>query len=122
MTCIGCSSTKPVLNCVTNLIIGYLENTTNYYVYFKNSSSGKINRTSATTNGSGLLSVGLDFTPLTKSQYEVWVTLATSEDIEDKQAINIDGIEATCLYVQFQRVYNSFNSSITATNQTLTLS
>lgn len=121
MTCIGCSSTKPVLNCVTNLRIGTLSNSTNYLVYFRNSSSGKINRVASTTNGSGLLSVALDFTPLAKSQYEIWVTLATSEDIEDKQTILIDGIEATCLYAQFQRVYNQNNSSITATNQTLTL-
>lgn len=121
MTCIGCQSTKPVLNCVTNLKIGTLSNTTSYYTYFRNSSSGKINRVTSTTNGSGVLSVELDFTPLTKSQYEVWVTLASAENMEDKENILIDGIEATCLYVQFQRVYNHYNSSITTTNQKLTL-
>lgn len=121
MTCIGCSSTKAVLNCVSNLKIGSLSNSTEYYVYFKNSSNGKINRVLSSTNGDGILIVEMDFTPLAKSQYEVWVTLENSEDIDAKENILIDGIEATCLYVQFQRVYNQYNSSITASNQTLTL-
>ena len=110
MECINCTRTKPVLSCVTNLRIGTLANSTAYYVYFRNSSSGKFNRLSSTTNGSGLLTAVLDFDPLANSQYEVWVTLQTAEDIE-----------ATCLFIQFQRVYNSSNTSITATNQTLAL-
>jgi hypothetical protein len=121
MECINCTRTKPVLSCVTNLRIGTLANSTAYYVYFRNSSSGKFNRLSSTTNGSGLLTAVLDFDPLANSQYEVWVTLQTAEDIEAKEAINIGTIEATCLFIQFQRVYNSTNTSITATNQTLAL-
>jgi len=121
MTCIGCSSTKPVLNCITNLKIGSLANSTSYHTYFKNSSSGKINRITATSSNVGVLTVALDFTPLANSQYEVWVTLASSTDIEYEENILIDGIEATCLYVQFKRVYGSGNSTITATNQTLSL-
>lgn len=121
MTCIGCSSTKPVLNCITNLKIGTLANSTSYYTYFKNSSSGKINRITTTSSNVGLLSVALDFTPLAKSQYEIWVTLASSTDLEEKENILIDGIEATCLYVLFQRVYGTGNSTLTATNQTLSL-
>lgn len=122
MTCIGCSSTKPVLNCITNLKIGTLANSTSYYTYFKNSSSGKINRITSTSSNVGLLSVALDFTPLAKSQYEIWVTLASSSDLEEKENILIDGIEATCLYTQFQRVFGTGNSTLTATNQTLALS
>lgn len=122
MTCIGCSSTKPVLNCITNLKIGTLANNTSYYTYFKNSSSGKINRITSTTSNVGLLSVALDFTPLAKSQYEIWVTLASSTDLEEKENILIDGIEVTCLYTQFQRVFGTGNSTLTATNQTLALS
>ena len=121
MECINCTRTKPVLSCVTNLRIGTLANSTAYYVYFRNSSSGKFNRLSATSNGSGLLTAVLDFDPLTKSQYEVWVTLQTAENIDAKEPINIDTIEADCLYIQFQRVYNSSNVSVTATNQTLAL-
>jgi hypothetical protein len=122
MTCIGCSSTKPVLNCITNLKIGTLANSTSYYTYFKNSSSGKINRITTTSSNVGVLNVALDFTPLAKSQYEIWVTLASSTDLEEKETILIDGIEVTCLYTQFQRVYGSGNSTLTATNQTLALS
>lgn len=121
MTCIGCQNTKSVLNCLTNLTIGYLSNNTNYYVYFKNSSSGKLNRVSGTTNGNGLLTIALDFTPLSNSTYEAWVVLESSENIDERENILIDGIEAECLYVTFQRVYNSGNSSITATTQKLTL-
>jgi hypothetical protein len=121
MTCIGCSSTKPVLNCITNLKIGTLANSTSYYTYFKNSSSGKINRITTTSSNVGVLNVALDFTPLAKSQYEVWVTLASSTDLEEKETILIDGIEVTCLYTQFQRVYGSGNSTLTVTNQVLAL-
>jgi hypothetical protein len=121
MECINCTRTKPVLSCVTNLRIGTLANSTAYYIYFRNSSSGKFNRLSATSNGSGLLTAVIDFDPLANSQYEIWVTLQTAEDIDAKETINIDGIEATCLYIQFQRVYNSSNVSISASNQTLAL-
>ena len=121
MTCIGCQNTKSVLNCLTNLNIGTLANSSSYYVYFKNSSSGKLNRVSGTTNGSGLLTIALDFTPLANSTYEVWVVLQASENIYEKETILIDDIESECLYVTFQRVYNSSNASITATTQKLTL-
>ena len=121
MTCIGCQNTKSVLNCLTNLTIGSLSNSTSYYAYFKNSSSGKLNRVSGTTNGNGIFTIALDFTPLSNSTYEVWVTLASAENIEAKEQILIDGIETDCLYVIFQRVYNSSNSSITATTQKLRL-
>lgn len=121
MDCIRCSSTKPVLNCITNLRIGYLSNLTSYYVYFKNSSSGKINRVAGVSSNQGLLTVAIDFDPLANSTYEVWVTLQSSENIETKETVLIDGIEAECLYVNFKRVYNSGNSSISATNQKLSL-
>ena len=121
MTCIGCSNTKPVLNCISNLKIGTLSNNTEYYVYFKNSSSGKINRITATSSIFGVLSVVLDFTPLAKSQYEVWVTLSSSTDLDARQNILIDAITTTCLYVQFQRVYGANNSTITSNLQTLKL-
>ncbi|MGI9143078.1 MAG: hypothetical protein ACR2IJ_07785 [Fluviibacter sp.] len=121
MGCIDCTKTKPVLSCVTNLKIGTVGNSTAYYVYFKNSSNGKLNRVSATSNLVGLLTAVIDFDPLANCQYEVWATLQTAEDIDARVVIGISTIETDCFYVQFQRVYNSSNVSITATNQTLAL-
>lgn len=120
MSCIDCTKTKPVLVCVTNLIIGTLANSTAYYIYFKNSSNGKITRVSATSSVAGLLTAVIDFDPLATT-YEVWVTLASAVDIEEKETITIEDTEHTCLYIQFQRVYGNTNLSISATNQTLQL-
>ncbi len=120
MTCITCTKTKPVLVCVTNLIIGTLANSTDYYVYFKNASSGKITRVSATSSNVGVLTAVIDFDPI-PTTYEVWVTLSSAVDIEEKETITIEDTEHTCLYVQFQRVYGTNNLSTTATNQTLQL-
>jgi hypothetical protein len=121
MGCIDCTSTRPVLSCVTNLRIGTVGISTAYYVYFRNSSSGKLNRVSATSSIVGLLTAVIDFDPLANSQYEVWATLQTAEDIDARVVVGISTIETDCFYVQFQRVYNSSNTSITATNQTLAL-
>lgn len=121
MDCITCTKTKPVLNCVTNLIVGTLANSTAYLVYFKNSSNGKLNRVAATSSVAGLLTIALDFEPNAEATYEVWVTLAASADIDEREAINIEDTEHTCLYVQFKRVYGANNATITATNQTLSL-
>ena len=120
MSCILCTTTKPVLNCIENLVIGTLANSTAYKVYFKQSGNGRINMIEATSSNAGLLTVALDFEPNTSINYEVWVTLANATDLEDKETILISSIETTCLYVKFNRAFGD-NSSITATSQTLTI-
>lgn len=121
MSCIGCSKTKPVLNCINDLLIGVLEAETEYIIYFRNSSNGKIHSVSGITDKDGVLLVTLNFTPNASVTYEVWVTPNSETNIEDKQTILIDGIEVECLYVTFQRVYGTDNVTITATQQTLEL-
>lgn len=121
MSCIGCSKTKPVLNCINDLLIGVLEAETEYIIYFKNSSNGKIHSVAGTSDKDGILLITLNFTPNASVTYEVWAVYSDFENIEDKQTILIDGIEVECLYVTFQRVYGTDNVTITATQQTLEL-
>lgn len=120
MDCIGCTKTKPILNCIDSLVIGTLEPTTAYYVYFENSSNNKLNVIAdVTTDADGLLSVDLGFTPNASVTYKVWVTLADATNIDARELIGINAIEADCLFVNFSRVYGVDNANITATSQTL---
>lgn len=121
MDCVNLVATKPILSCVTDIRVGTLANSTAYYVYFKNSANGKLNRVLSTTSNVGLLTCSLNFTPLANATYELWVTLASSLNLEEKLNILIDGIEADTLLVNFKRVYGTGNSTMTANTQTLTL-
>lgn len=123
MTCIGCQPTKPVLNCIATLTIGTLAPTTDYSVYFENSANGKITRIDDQSDADGLLSINLTpFVFTVGVQYRVWVTLYDASNTEAYETILVDGIEVTCMYATFKRLYDSGNSTITSeATQTLSI-
>jgi hypothetical protein len=112
-----------VLSCTTTLTVGdSAYNTTAVYVYIKNNTTGRLYRFSVTTDGAGLITANISSVQMIPDHnYELWVTLASATNTEEKIDFTIDGETKNCLDVSFQRVFNT-DDELQSGAQTLTLS
>lgn len=123
MSCNCCQQTKPISNCVTTIVIGTITNlSTAVYVYFKNKSTDKIFRFSATSSGAGLVSITVGNQKFTNNHaYECWITLASATNLEEKLPVTISGMTGTytCFLVPFYHVQDNSNAPVSYSSQTL---
>lgn len=107
--CNPCSKTKAVLACATDLTIGTIANlSTAVYVYIKNHTTGFTKRYDVTSSGAGVVVITLvtnDIMP--DHDYEVWITLASATNIDERITIVVSGGNYTCLKPVFRRVYGT---------------
>lgn len=123
MSCSNCDKTKPILSCVTSLTIGTCAyNSTALYVYVRNNTTGRLYRLTTTSSGAGLIVVTTiaDIQMIPDHNYEVWVTLASATNIDERIDITIDAAVKTCLDVAIQTVFNS-SDVLQSGSQTLKL-
>jgi hypothetical protein len=111
---------RPLLACTTTLTVGTTNvNSTAIYVYVFNHTTDKLVRYSTTTSVTGLISFSLDGQTYAEDQdYEMWATLATATNIDERLNITIDTVVYTCLALEFKRVYNN-DDSLQSGTQTL---
>lgn len=109
--CNPCSKSKPVLACTTDLTIGTISGlTTTVFVYIQNHTTGFIKRYDVTSDGVGLVVITLSTNDVMPSHdYELWITLATATDTDDREDITIDSVVYTCVKPIFRRVYGTDN-------------
>ena len=110
MSCSDCNKTKKILSCTTVLTIGLSAAypTTAVYVYIKSHTTGRVYFYSATTSGAGLITATITAQQFAEGHdYELWVTLATATNPEEKIDFVIDATTVNCLSVKFQKVYTS---------------
>lgn len=123
MSCNCCQQTKPIANCVTTIVIGTISNlSTAVYVYFKNKSTDKVFRFSATSSGAGVVSITVGSQKFTNNHaYECWVTLASATNLEDKLPVTISGMTGTftCFLVPFYHIQDNSNAPVSYSSQTL---
>jgi hypothetical protein len=117
MSCTTCNRAKPLPTCITNLTIGTLAADTDYYVYIKRLSNGTLKRVSAISDSEGLLIADisdLDEFLSPGSDFELWVTLQSAENINDREVISIGATDSECLLLTFEaikvaaNIYNAF--------------
>lgn len=112
MSC-QCAIAKDLPSVITTLTIGTASANTAYKVYFE-TPTGRIDQYSATSNGSGVISItntGFRIGEI----YEVWITTA-SANINDRTAFTVSGESVTCVYVEFKYTGATFSTqSITLT-------
>ena len=122
--CNPCLSTKPIARCVTNLIIGTIEQlSTAIKVYITNVTTGRIIEYAVTSGADG--KVKLPITPQQFSEdhsYTIHITSADSIGINETQTITIGELAAECLALRFHTIWKNDNTIATYTNQTLSLS
>lgn len=117
--CSQCTRLKPVSICASNLIIGTVANANqNYNIYFRSLSNGFIVKYTATSNGSGLLTLSPTdgFVLATNHLYEMYVNTSTSSSTGAN--LTIGTTTATCYNVMFEQVYDE-DSIYSYVNQTL---
>lgn len=126
MSCNNCTSVKLIPTCVDELIIGFIPfDTTDVFVYIKNTTSGHIEQFEATSDADAL--VALDLSLIDKSFfnensfYELWVTLQDGQ-IDDKLDITMQGSYVpdtyTCLNLLFSKI-SAVDGLATFTSHTL---
>lgn len=107
MSCVQCKRTVPLNKCPDTLVIGTIADAnTNVLGYIKKVSNGATQLFSVTSDGDGLVSVDVsgitDFLNTSKTQFEVWLTLATATSFEDRLPITIGTETADCLLMKFE--------------------
>lgn len=105
--CNNCTELKTVSICVNDLIIGTVaSNNTLYNIYFRSVATGLLIKYTATSNGSGLLTLtptsGFIFS--VNTFYELFVNKTTS--LSTGESLTIGGVAATCYKVMFEQVYD----------------
>jgi len=122
MSCSSCNKTKKVLSCTTSLTIGTsaLLNTA-LYVYIKSNTTGRVYRYSVTSTAGGVITPTITAQQFAEGHdYELWTTLATATNVDEKINFTIDGETVNCLAIQFQRIYNN-SDTLQSGAQTLSL-
>jgi hypothetical protein len=109
MSCSNCSRTKKIISCTTTLTVGTagVLNTA-LYLYIESKTTGRVYIFEVTTSAGGLITVDLSSKQFAEGHdYELWCTLSSSKNIDDKINFTIDGEQVNCLTLQFERVFTS---------------
>lgn len=118
--CSQCTRLKPVSICTNNLIIGTVTASTIYNIYFRSLSNGFVVKYTATSDGSGLLTLSpVDgFVLACNHLYELYVNTSTSSTTGTN--LTIGTATSTCYNVLFEQIYDQ-SDVYTYVNQTLEL-
>lgn len=119
--CNPCNVMKPLARCMAVLTVGdTAHNSTAVYVYILNHFTGVRVRFPATTSVTGLVTVDLtDYPQIEGHDYELWVTLATATNPDDRETITIGAVEYTCFAIEFIDLLDENFELVTGENQTL---
>lgn len=122
--CSPCTKVDVIPVCLTNLIIGTIAGLTqNVWIYFRDTTTGKLKRYENQSDGAGLVTLTLvqnngDFMP--EHAYEVWVQNENEVNIETKLDITISAVIYTCFLVNFTYVKDGDETNETYTTVTIT--
>lgn len=121
MNCNNCKHVKNLYSCINELTIGEVEAEISVIVFFENMSTGKIIQVDAESNIQGNVIFSLPFDPLVGSTYKVWLSGTEPTNSYAPLTVLIDGIETTCFWLRFDRIYGSENVTVTGLDQTFEL-
>lgn len=111
---------KPLARCMAILTIGDTpHNTTAMFVYLLNHMTGVRARFAVTSSGAGLVTVDLtDYPQIEGHDYELWVTLATATNPDERETITIGSDTYECFALNFIDILED-GALVTGENQTL---
>lgn len=122
MSC-DCLKAKNIPSCVTSLILGTAD-AGDYYVVFK-TPDGRTDVYEATVDGYTGAIVVEDATFRTNTQYEVWVSLQSANNINERSDITIGSGSAAsitdCLLLEFTSVFDVDGDYLAFAEQEITL-
>ena len=120
MICSPCRATKELPACLQRLHIGIVQATTDYDVYIRDVTTGRIEKYTSTSNGSGLLSFDFAQRCAVNHAYELWVVLKDAS-VEDRVDVLISGEvdPYQCFSISFESTFTG-GAKNTYTEATLT--
>lgn len=116
--CNQCSRFRDIPTCTDDLIVGDIShNSTAVIVYLKNWTTNVIYRFTTTTSGTGLLTIDLtdsgELKVIPGHDYELWYTLESATDIDQRGTFTVDAVNYTCAGFTFTNItymgYNMYN-------------
>lgn len=121
--CVSCTCAKCIPVCVQELVLGVTSfGSTDVIVYFKNTTTGRTDQVTETTEVDGTLKVDVSsFDFMAGNAYEVWATLTTATSINDAIDIVIGLDTVTCLDLPFIEVFDTDSTQASFTSQTIEL-
>lgn len=115
--CAPCTKVRKIPRCLTNLIVGMGSVSTSYFVFIRNIATGHITRYSVVSSVTGLITVVLGDLQLTDElEYELWVTLQSSTNVDARETILINLEPVTCVVFTTLSVADDDNNQVTYTN------
>jgi len=114
---------RTLLACTTTLTVGTIANiSTAIYIYIHDHTTDRLVRYSATSDGAGLVTVDLsDGQQYAEDHdYELYITLASATNIEEKVSFTINAVAYSCVALNFKRAYDNDDVILSAV-QTLKL-
>ncbi len=121
--CNPCTPMKPLSRCMAVLTIGTISAlNTAVHVYLKNHTTGVLVRFETTSAAvTGLVTVDIsDYPQIAGHDYELWVTLATATNTDERVNVTISAVAYTCFAIRFVTVLDDQGVIETGANQTLT--
>lgn len=115
--CNPCTRMRPLLACATTLTVGTIANlTTAIYVYIHDHTTGRLVRYSTTSSGAGVVSFDLSDGQVYAEDhdYELYITLASATNIEEKVSFTINAVAYDCVALDFKRVYDNDDVLVSA--------
>lgn len=119
--CTDCKRLKNLYACASEITISEVDPEIGVLIYFENVATGKITQVSAESDIDGLITFSLPFAPLTQSDYKVWLAGDDPLTADSPLTVLIEGIEATCFILKFDRIYDMDNVSVTSLSQNFEL-
>ena len=112
--CTPCTRTINLPLCLDSIDIGVTTPSTAVFIYIMNNTTGRLIRLQDITSITGLITA--DVTNINFSNnhnYEVWVTLQFSNNIDERLTITGDGLSYTCASLVFNQLFDSTNVTTT---------
>lgn len=123
MSCPDCSKANNILRCITTLTVGTAAShpNTDVYLYIRNNTTGRLYRYEVTTSNTGLISKDISAQQyMDGHNYELWVTLASATNIDDRITFTVGSENVTCITLGFETVYAD-DDTLESSAQTITL-
>lgn len=106
--CNQCVETKPILECVTMLLIGMVAPSENYQIYIENNNTGYLTQQDVPVDGSGILLCDLASLPEgflnENSTYTLWSTVQ-GVGLNDYAPITINSEVYECFTLYFKKAF-----------------
>src|SRR5690242_12595919 len=119
--CNPCNIMKPLARCMGILTLGVTTNPGgSFFVYIRNNTTEVLTQLEGIVNLSNEVTVDLSAYPQIEGHdYEIWATLQSATNPDERETLTINSIDYTCFAVHFITIKDIDGVMVTGLDQTL---